>query len=152
MGYSFGKESRRKLNTCHKDLILIHNLAISQTKIDYAIVDGYRSEKKQLDLFQAGKSRADGYQNKNKHNSSPSWATDISIYHPDPLTRKIMTQDPCSFAYVAGVIISCAKQLLEKEFIKHDIRWGGNWDLEGMAIKEQNMNDLVHFELVEIRR
>jgi hypothetical protein len=28
------------------------------------------------------------------------------------------------------------------------IRWGGNWDMDGEPITDQDFQDLVHFELI----
>ena len=79
MPFRFGNASTQKLNTCHPDLIQIHQLAISRTRIDYGISEGHRSLKRQKELFDQGRSKIDGIERKGKHNYQPSLATDIYI-------------------------------------------------------------------------
>ena len=43
---------------------------------------------------------------------------------------------------IAGVILSCADEL------GTPLRWGGNWDGDGVIISDQNFIDLPHFELL----
>lgn len=148
MGYKFGKRSMNKLNTCHRDLIKIHELSISRSLLDYSIIEGNRSIERQQKLFKDGKSKIDGITKKGKHNLIPSEATDIMIYHSDSKIRKMIAFDIASLCFIAGIIQSCADELYNKGEISHKIRWGGNWDMDGVIIKDQSFNDLVHFELI----
>lgn len=150
MPYKFGNTSTRKLSTCHPDLVQIHQLAISRSRIDYGISEGHRSLERQKELFDQGRSKIDGINRKGKHNFKPSLATDIYIYHPDPETRQKLAYDPGSLCYVAGVILSCTAELLEQQKISHSIRWGGNWDKDGVILMDQSFDDLPHFELITI--
>lgn len=149
MGYTFGNRSINNLDTCHEDLQKIHKLAIRRTRIDYGISEGHRSLERQKELFDEGRSKIDGIEKKGKHNFDPSLATDIYIYHPDPDTRRELVYDTGSLCYLAGVILSCAEELLEQNEISHSIRWGGNWDKDGVILKDQSFDDLPHFELIE---
>lgn len=130
-------------------MIKIHQLAISRSRIDYGISEGHRSLERQKLLFDQGRSKIDGISKKGKHNFEPSLATDIYVYHPDLETRQKLAYDPGSLCYIAGLIISCADELLGKGEINHTIRWGGNWDKDGVILKDQSFDDLPHFELVE---
>ena len=49
--YKFGKSSLKELHSCHEDLQKILNLAISLSKIDFGISEGYRTIEKQNKLF-----------------------------------------------------------------------------------------------------
>jgi len=149
MKNTFGKNSKAKLETCHLDLVKIHKLAIQRTRVDYGISEGHRSIERQKELFDKGYSQIDGINKKGKHNYKPSLATDIYIYHPDLATRRKLAYDKCSLCYVAGIIISCAKELYEMGKITHKIRWGGNWDKDGIILYDQSFDDLPHFELVK---
>ena len=40
------------------------------------------------------------------------------------------------------------KILKEEGIISHDIRWGFNWDRDGIIISDQNFQDGPHFELI----
>ena len=147
MSFTFGNRSTEKLSSCHPDLILIHQLAISRTRIDYGISEGHRSLERQKELFDQGRSMIDGIERMGKHNYQPSLATDIYIYHPDAAIRQKLVYDVGSLCYVAGVIISCTAELLAQEKITHGIRWGGNWDKDGIILMDQSFDDLPHFEL-----
>ena len=46
-------------------------------------------------------------------------------------------------AYLMGV----ASVLYEKGLISHLLRWGGNWDNDGVILLDQNFDDLPHTEL-----
>lgn len=147
MGFKFGKNSTKKLMTCHKDLILIMQESIERTRIDFGITEGHRSLQRQYQLFIEGKSKIDGKSRKGKHNHSPSMAVDIYIYHPDIETRRILAYDRVSLAYVAGVIDAVAYDLKKKGLVRHTIRWGANWDSDGVIDLDQAFDDYPHFEL-----
>lgn len=123
-------------------------LAITRSRIDFGISEGHRSLERQKQLFDEGKSKIDGIERKGKHNHDPSEAVDIFVYHPDPELRQELAYDTGSLCYIAGVVNSCAEELIEKEEITHSIRWGGNWDKDGVILKDQNFNDLPHFEII----
>lgn len=148
MGYSFGKNSRKELDTCHEDLVKILDMAIKHSKIDFGISEGHRSVERQNRLYREGKSKIDGINKKGKHNYSPSLAADFYIYHPDKGTRQKLIYDTLHLSYVAGVIDSCAETLFEEGEIKHKIRWGGNWDSDGVISIDQSFDDLPHVELI----
>ena len=148
-GFEFGKSSREKLKTMHLDLQKIFGLAIRMTKVDFGISEGHRPPKRQLQLFEKGLTKIDGISKKGKHNYIPSLAGDIYIYHPDPKTRKDLIYDRQHLCYVAGVIDAAAEILLEKGEISHRIRWGGNWDSDGVLDYDQEFDDLPHFELIK---
>ena len=76
----FGNTSKKRLETCHKDIQLILNEAISVSRVDFGVAEGHRSLEDQMKYFKAGKSRVDGVKIKGKHNYSPSLAFDIYAY------------------------------------------------------------------------
>ncbi len=147
MPFKFGNSSTTKLLTCHEDLQKVLHLAITRSRIDFGISEGHRSLARQNQLFDEGKSQIDGIKKKGKHNFDPSMAVDIYVYHPDLETRRKLVYDKASLCYIAGVIISCAEDLQEKEEITHKVRWGGNWDKDAVILQDQNFDDLPHFEL-----
>ena len=150
MSFSFGTRSTEQLKTCHEDLQKILELAIQSSKVDFGISEGHRTVLRQYELFLMGRSKIDGVTRKGKHNKVPSMAADIFIYHPDTKTRRQLAYDISHLCYVAGVIDSCAKELLEQGEISHAIRWGGNWDSDGIIAIDQTFDDYPHFELIEI--
>lgn len=147
MGYRFGSTSNRKLGTCHPDLQKVMGLAISRSRIDFGIREGMRTLETQQHYFELGYTTLDGVEKKSKHQSDPSMAADIYIYHPDIKIRRKLQYDKASLAYVAGVIVSCTKELYEKGEIKYDVRCGLNWDMDGVILMDQSFDDMPHFEL-----
>ena len=146
--YKLGKGSLKKLESVHHDLVKIIKLAITRTPVDFGISEGHRSLERQKELYDQGKSKIDGINKKGKHNYSPSLAIDLYAYHPDIEVRKKLAYDVPTLCIIAGVLISCADELKAKGDIKHSIRWGGNWDNDGVILYDQSFDDLPHFELV----
>lgn len=149
MKHSFGKGSTSKLNTCHDDLVKIMKLAITESKVDFGVSEGHRSLLRQKQLFDKDKSKIDGVSKKGKHNYIPSLAADIYIYHPDLATRKKLAYDKVHLAYVAGIIQASAQELESNGEITHVIRWGANWDSDGIIDFDQLFDDYPHFELIK---
>lgn len=150
MGFKLGNRSKKNINTCHIDLQKIFKLAISRTKVDFGISEGHRSLKRQKELFDEGKSKIDGINKKGKHNYKPSLAVDIFTYHPHINTRRRLAYDKAHLSYLAGIIDSCANELYNKGEITHKIRWGANWDSDGIIDYDQSFDDFPHFELIKI--
>jgi len=49
-----------------------------------------------------------------------------------------------------GLILSIINgQLSVGKMLEVDLRWGGNWDMDGEPITDQDFQDLVHFEEVK---
>ena len=147
MGYKFGKTSNERLKDVHIELVKVLQEAVKLSDIDFAITEGYRSVKRQKELFDQGKSKIDGITRKGKHNYFPSLAVDIAVYHPDLETRKQLLYDKASLSFIAGIIQSTAVRLYNDGIISHLVRWGGNWDKDGVIIQDQSFDDLPHFEL-----
>ena len=127
--YKFSENSKVRLQTCHDDIKAIMLKAIDITPLDFTILEGHRTEKRQERLFQIGASKV----RKGMHNFFPSKAVDIAPYPID-------WQDDGRFYVLAGIILLCAKQLTIP------LRWGGDWDSD-WSFKDQSFHDLGHFEL-----
>ena len=150
MKFVYGKRSVEQLETCHEDLKKILYMAISVCDVDFGVSEGNRSIERQYKLYIEGKSQIDGKLKKGKHNSKPSEAADIYIYTRDLETRRKIAYDRVHLAYVAGVITTCAKILCERGEIKHLIRWGGNWNGNGILLIDQSFDDMPHFEIIKV--
>ena len=146
--FVFGSNSKEKLATCHSDLQKILSLAISRTGVDFGISEGHRSLERQKMLFDDNKSTIDGISRKGKHNYVPSLAADLYVYHPDLETRRKIAYDKVHLAYIMGIVASCAAELLKDCKITHKVRWGGNWDSDGVLVIDQKFQDLPHIELI----
>lgn len=139
--YKFGTKSLECLESCDKDLKILFNEIIKTSPIDFGIHSGYRSPEEQRELYLQNKSTKDGFKKLSKHNHYPSQAVDIHISNTH-------TWDKDHLIFLAGFIIATAKRLKEDGIISQSIRWGGNWDMDGIIIKDQKFQDLVHFELI----
>jgi len=126
----FGTESRKRLDTCHMDLQEICELVIPN--YDFTVLEGFRSNARQDDLFRQGKSKLRAGQS--KHNNQPSNAVDIAPYPID-------WNNANRFYLLAGFIFQAASQLDIK------LRWGGDWDSDWIHT-DQSFHDLPHFELI----
>jgi peptidoglycan L-alanyl-D-glutamate endopeptidase CwlK len=144
MSFKFSKTSRERLQTCHPDLILIMNEALRASMIDFGIAEGHRSVEKQQQYYKEGKTTIDGVNKKGKHNYMPSLAVDVYAYVDG---RASWTERDLN--YLAGLFDGIAHELRKDELITHGIRWGGNWDMDGVILDDQEFDDLPHIELIK---
>lgn len=135
--YKFGTTSKERLATCHEDLQKVFEAAIALSPVDFGIAEGHRSIERQKQLFDEGKSRIDGITKKGKHNYSPSLAVDVYAF-----VNGKASWDSNELCIIAGVVLAVAANYGIK------LRWGGNWDMDGQIISDQNFIDLPHFELI----
>jgi peptidoglycan L-alanyl-D-glutamate endopeptidase CwlK len=129
---NFSDRSQEILGTCDDRLQEIFYHVIND--FDCTILEGARSKERQNELFRAGKSKLEWPLG--KHNSDPSLAVDVVPYPIDWKDRERMT-------YFAGYVRGIAQSL------GYVVRWGGDWDMD-WEVRDNNFDDLVHFELREI--
>lgn len=157
----YGKTSESRLKTCHVDLQIVMQEVIKITDIDIGIAVGYRSPEEQFETFKKGRvyqsdqwlvidsgqvvTNIDGINRKGKHNIMPSMAVDIYIYQ-----KGRANWDKETLSYVAGQIHAVAEILYKQGRIEHKIRWGGNWDMDGVMLIDQSFDDRPHFELINL--
>jgi peptidoglycan LD-endopeptidase CwlK len=141
--FKFGKTSKERLSTCHSDMQLIMNEAIKITNVDFGIAEGHRSIEKQQQYFKEGKSKMDGFFKTGKHNYNPSLAVDIYPYFENSAKW-----DNEHLSYLSGIIHAVSEILFANGKITHKIRWGGNWDMDGIILIDQSFDDRPHFELI----
>jgi len=129
--YKYGKKSRARLDTCVQPMRLVMDAAIEV--MDIKILDGNRDQERQDEAFESGhsKKKFPG----SKHNKKPSPALDAAPYPID-------WEDRERFTFMAGVIIGIGHTM------GITIRWGGDWDRD-RDMKDNNFDDLVHFEIVD---
>lgn len=127
----FSAKSAERLAQCDPRLQLVFNYVVDV--VDCTILEGHRDKEAQDELFRQGKSQVqwpDG-----KHNRSPSLAVDAAAYPIDWNDRERAT-------LFAGVVLGVADVLGIK------LRWGGDWDRD-WQVKDNNFDDMWHFEIVE---
>ncbi len=123
-------QSESKLLSCKPELIQLGNELIKL--IDCSILYGFRTKQEQEKAFMENKSKL--HFPYSSHNKWPSRGIDIAPYPID-------WSDIRRFYYFGGFVVGMAKKL------GIPIRWGGDWDGD-FQVKDQNFNDLVHFEFV----
>ena len=128
---SFSQRSKDRLATCDDRLQEVFEEVIKHW--DCTILQGERTKEEQDEFFRTGRSKV-RWPN-SKHNSSPSKAVDVAPYPID-------WNDTRRFDYFAGFVKGIA---LSKGVT---LRWGGDWDSDG-DVRDQNFNDLPHFEIKE---
>lgn len=136
MSLRFSRRSLLNLHTLTLNLQLVLRETLNLNLMDFAVVCGFRDEEEQNKLYIKGLSRV--MWPNGKHNSVPSKAADIY-----PFVRGKISFDLRHCIYLAGLVQAVGK--------KHgvEIRWGGNWDMDGEPITDQDFQDLGHFEEVD---
>ena len=145
----FSKASLAALSTCHKDLQLIANETIKLCPVDFAVTEGHRSHADQLKYFLEGSSnldpRVEANLRKAKHLKNPSEAFDFKVVVPGSPS---LVYDPEHLTFIAGFMQAIAAMLKKEGKISHTIRWGGNWNDNGIILRDQQLWDRPHIELL----
>ena len=128
--YSFSKRSLSNLMNVDEKLVLICNELIK--RIDFTVIEGYRTRERQKELFDKGFSRIDGISKKGKHNYFPSRAVDIIPYKKGHNPFDGSKESEKMFNELAEEFKKVAKEL------NIDIVWGGDWE---------SFKDLPHFQI-----
>lgn len=159
MPYEFSQRSEAQIETLHRDLRKVLREAILWTPVDFGVSEGHRSVERQFALWQQGRKQLedgswtvvgpvvtniDGVSTKGKHNVFPSHAFDIFGY----AEGRDVAYDPEHIAAVAGVLLSTAERLYKTGAISHRLRWGADWDKDGLLVYDHRFVDRPHFELI----
>ena len=159
---NFGGRSKAVLSTLHKDLQKILLLALSRSNVDFGLHEGARTIETQQQYYNEGKSRInpseypspEALAEKAKHivvNGSGMYELSraVDLHAAEKYEGKSLAWDDTHLSYIAGVIVSCGKELYTKGEISHLVRWGGDWDNDGVIALDHRLKDLPHFELVK---
>jgi peptidoglycan L-alanyl-D-glutamate endopeptidase CwlK len=140
MAYKFGRSSRNKLDTVNFNLGKILQEALKLNLIDITIITGARTKALQTACFNARLSKCKWPES--KHNIKKGVPKSLAIDAAPYVNGKVSyNYNHCCF--LAGIILAIAKSKGVK------IRWGGNWDMDGEPITDQDFQDLLHYELIE---
>lgn len=138
--YKFGERSLKNLEGVHPTLVKVLTEAIKVSRVDFTIVEGLRTTKRQQELYAQGRTKpgpkvtnADGVRNKSNHQAKtdgyghavdlyPFFLGQVQVNHKNTLDK---------LRSIAEVIMGVASKLGVK------VEWGGNW----------KMGDYPHFEL-----
>jgi len=127
----FGNRSTNRLKTCDQRLQELFYEVVKH--FDCSIIEGHRGKEGQNKAYDEGKSKLK-YPN-GKHNQFPSIAVDVAPYPID-------WSDRDRFHYFSGFVLGIATKM------GLNIRWGGDWNQDTQT-KDNNFDDLVHFEIKE---
>ncbi len=129
----FSRKSREKLDGVDPRLVFLLEEVVKY--FDITIIEGKRSQERQNELVEQGKSKTKF----GKHVSG--MAVDIAPYPIDWDARD-------DFHYLGGFVLGLACKM------GLNIRWGGDWSSSSLAqeirtTKDNSFDDLVHFEIKE---
>jgi len=162
---SYGKRSKTNLEGLHPDMVLICTRVLTKYGYDHSIIEGCRLAKTQFEYFQKGREKKgdewivvdqskvittlDGYKKISNHQKKDdSYGHAIDAY-PYPIDLKNTLLAQARFYVFAGFMFAACAELLSEGKITHSLRWGGDWDRD-WDFKDQNFNDLPHYELRKI--
>ena len=117
--YKFSQRSLDNLKNVDERLVIICNELIK--RVDFTVIEGFRSPERQKELFDKGFSKIDGISKKGKHNYSPSLAIDIIPYKKGHNPFDGSKESDIMFDNLAKEFKQVAKEL------GINITWGGDW-------------------------
>jgi len=138
----FGESSMKALNTANKEL---RDLFLEVVKTyDCSVLCGFRGQEDQDKAVASSKSKT--LWPNSKHNTYPSIAVDVVPYPtiwpaPNQSINEIVKNTGRFYQFI-GYVRRTAEQMGIK------IRCGADWDGD-FEIKDQNWDDLPHFELIK---
>ena len=134
-GHVWGTRSLERLATVEPKLRQICHEALRVSPFDLTVLCGRRSREEQEKAVAEGRSKV--HWPKSRHNcpdGSLSQAVDLAPFPID-------WHETHRFVYLAGIMHATADRLHVR------LRWGGNWDGDGVLITDQHLVDLPHYEL-----
>lgn len=150
----YSENSINRLRKAHHDLIAIFLEVVKG--FDNTIIYAYRTPEEQMELYKKGRrivkgiwiidepekivTNCDGYNVLSKHNYEPARAVDAIPYPID-------WHDEDRMLTFGGYVMGVANKMFLNGTIGHRLRWGGDWN-RNWNLKDQQLKDLVHFEIV----
>lgn len=126
--FRFSQRSNQRMEGINVSLLLIAHEALKITKIDFGIphLGGFRTAQEQRQLFDDGKTKADGLINLSNHQSGNALDFYAWVDGKPSWEKEHLAQVACAFFQVAS-------KLDEK------IEWGGLW---------HSIVDMPHIQLI----
>lgn len=129
-----------QLYTVDISLRMVCEKALSYGVMDASIIEGRRPKEKQNQYFREGKSRVQWPNGKHNVTTPDALANAVDVA---PFVNGKISWNKNHCLVWAGLMLAAAAELGIK------IRWGGNWDMDGEPVTDQQFQDIVHFELVK---
>lgn len=146
--YKFSKKSIDVLSTIYGPLEALCRSVLSNSPYDFGIpsTGGKRTADEQNELFNKGWSKLDGYNKKSYHQSG--LAVDIAIYDEHGLCYKCIDK----YEEVSRVFMKQFQKMKNIGIFPKNsyLRWGGDWNRNGILVNEdpkESFVDLPHFEI-----
>ena len=117
--YKFSQRSLDNLKNVDERLVRICNELIK--RVDFTVIEGFRSLERQKEMYDKGFSKIDGISKKGKHNYSPSLAIDIIPFKKGHNPFDGSKESDIMFDNLAKEFKQVAKEL------GINITWGGDW-------------------------
>jgi peptidoglycan L-alanyl-D-glutamate endopeptidase CwlK len=137
--YKFGMNSLNHRKQVINPLVRIVDRALAYGIMDFSLIESIRSKEKQNKYFMDGRSKLPWPKGNHnvEHEGELAKALDIV-----PCINGKLSWKRVHCLTLSGIILAAAVE----EGIK--LRWGGNWDMDGEPITDQDYQDLVHYEVV----
>lgn len=155
--YVYSNRSKRNLSECHPDLQTIGKVVIKRTMVDFGIHEGGRTKERQLEYFLDGKSSIDPrkYSDEKlikygKHivNDFREFSEALDFHVSENHNGRSLAWNQVHLSYVASVWCTVAIELFRKGEIDHILRWGGDWNMNGVIGFDHALKDYPHVELI----
>lgn len=140
MPYRLSPTSLARLAGVHPALVAVVKRAILQSRQDFLVLEGLRSQARQDRLYAQGRSTPGPvvtWTRKSRHQRQ----ADGFGHAVDLVPWPVDWTDPGKFDAVAEAMFAAAKAL------GHSVRWGADWDGDGRP-RERGESDSPHFEIV----
>ena len=137
--YNYGKTSILRLKTVNPILKLVFLNVLRAGLIDVSILEGERSKERQNQFFKEGKSEKKWPEGKHNIEEEEQYSEALDA---SPFVSGKASFDHKHCCFLAGIVQATAKNM------NVQIRWGGNWDMDGEPITDQDFQDLVHYEII----
>ena len=114
-----GKRSRSKLAHVHPDLIVVVCRAIEITEVDFSVLEGIRTKKRQKELMKAGASwtmKSRHIPSTSKANPTLGHAVDLGAY-----VNGAIRWDWSLYYEIADAMRTASEEL------RIPVKWGGDW-------------------------
>ena len=141
--YSFGARSEANLITCDTELQMVAREVIKY--IDFSVIEGARSDERQLQLYRDGKSTLNGRDKRSKHQVTDEQPLSKAMHllpHPAVVHGVNVWTDYQRFTLFAGMVVGIAATM------GITVIWGMDWNRD-FSMTDTGFHDYPHFQLLE---
>jgi len=129
MPFTFGDRSNKNMNGLHPDMILLAQLAIQLSEVDFAVIEGFRSPERQAELVLAGASQTKMSKHLIGH------AIDVAAY-----VHGTICWDWPYYPKIASAMQAASKEL------GIPVVWGACWDRQLASLTDDLVAEVGHYK------